>query len=67
MPSVISKPMPRNTSVSFKKTDGALPFVETRAEVGQPFTVKACDRILKENGFRSMTAAERKTFAKFLP
>lgn len=67
MPSAISKPMPRNTSVSFKKTNGSLPFVETKMEAEKPFTVEACDRILKEGGFRPMTAAERKTFATFLP
>jgi len=66
MPSVISNPMPRNTSVSFGTTDSGLPFVETRTEAEKPFTVEACDRILKENGFLSMTPAIRKRFGKFL-
>ena len=66
MPSVISNPMPRNTSVSFGTTDSGLPFVETRTEAKKPFTVEACDRILKENGFQPLTPALRKKFGKFL-
>ena len=58
--------MPRKTFVSFGTTDSGLPFVETREEAGKPFTVEACDRILKENGFRSMTPDIRKKFGKFL-
>ena len=58
--------MPRNTSVSFGTTDSGLPFVETREEAGKPFTVEACDRILKENGFQPLTPALRKKFGKFL-
>ena len=51
---------------SFRKTDFGLPFVETRTEAEVPFPVKACDRILKKEGFRPMTPDERAKFGKFL-
>jgi hypothetical protein len=66
MPSVISKPTQRNTSVSFGKTDSGMPFFETQEKSEEPFTVEACDRILRKEGFRPMTPDEVQEFGKFL-
>lgn len=65
MPSVISKPMQRNTSVSIGKTEAGLSFVEI-PQAPDSFPAVECDRILHREGFRPMTAALRKKYGKFL-
>jgi hypothetical protein len=65
MPSVISKPTQRSISVSFGKTDAGLPFVEI-PQKKDSFPAAECERILREHGFRPMTAAMRKKYGKFL-
>ena len=65
MPSVISKPNQRSTSVSIGKTDAGLSFVEIPQKTDS-FPAEECERILREEGFRPMTAVMRKKFGKFL-
>jgi hypothetical protein len=43
-----------------------MPFFETQEKAEEPFTVEACDRILREEGFRPMTPDEVQEFGKFL-
>jgi len=44
-----------------------MPFVEIPENAADaPFTVEACDRILRDEGFRPMTPAEVQEFGKFL-
>jgi len=65
MPSAISKPTQRNTSVSIGKTEAGLSFVEI-PQTPDSFPAEECERILRKEGFRPMTAALRKKFGKLL-
>lgn len=61
MPSVISKPTRKPTSANFSPTETAAVSVRLQRREEKPFTVAACDRLLKKYGFRSCTPEESRT------
>ena len=58
MPSVISKPTRTNTSGFSSRTEMSGFSVRVPQHPEKPFTVAACDRILKKHGFRPATPEE---------
>ena len=61
MPSVISKPTRKNTSGFSSRTEMSGFSVRVPQHPEKPFTVAACDRILKKHGFRPATPEESRT------
>jgi len=58
MPSVISKPTRKNTSGFSSRTEMGGFSVRVPQHAEKPFTVAACDRILKKHGFHPATPEE---------